>query len=140
MPTFLRELRRFDNGPAPSDALCLRSRLTRREERRQAEELLRRLEAGFDPQAARGVDAVVEWRLVAGSSTREFQVAIRDGACVPLERFEPPRVTLSMGFEELEELLRGSELSPLFMARRLRVGGDVLLATRLRDFFGRARQ
>ena len=108
----------------------------RGEARRRARELLESLREGFVPDSARGVDAVIEWRVDTGDEMERFQLTIRGGRCTLRRRAAQPAVTISLGIEDLHSLVE-RRIAParLFLSQRLSVSGDVLMATRLPHFF-----
>src|SRR2546423_11020872 len=91
----------------------------------------------FAPDRARGIQAVVEFRVGTGEGEAErFQLVIDDGRCGFAERAAQPSATIAIGLEDLAALLEGrAKAMSLFMSQRLRVWGDVLLAVRLPHLF-----
>ncbi|WP_421865776.1 SCP2 sterol-binding domain-containing protein [Motiliproteus sp.] len=100
----------------------------------QIDQFFEAMVARFQPEAARGLDAVFQYRLAEGDS---YFLTIRDQQCA-LERGEhgAPCVTLKMKFDTLQKLGRG-ELDGMkaFMFGKLKVSGDMALATRLAKLF-----
>ena len=90
--------------------------------------------ARFQPTAAEGVSAVIQYELAEGE---RYYLDLKDQTC-ELGRGEhaDPSVTLKMKFATLQKLGKG-ELDGMkaFMFGKLKVSGDMALATRLAKFF-----
>jgi hypothetical protein len=99
----------------------------------QAMTLLMRLGDGFVPARARGLRATIEWRVGA----ERLWMRIDDGSWLLTRDQLDPALTLTLGLDDLGALVEGRlAATRLFLAQRLVVTGDVLLAVRLPDFFG----
>ena len=101
-------------------------------------EIFRRMEEEFRPERARGVDAVLEWRIDDGGGGRDrWQTVIRDGSCaVVRDGDERPDVTLTTGRLDFVKLASGNASGPkLLLLGRLRVAGNLLLAGRIQGMF-----
>ncbi|WP_165840047.1 SCP2 sterol-binding domain-containing protein [Motiliproteus coralliicola] len=100
----------------------------------QVDQFFEAMVARFQPQAAVDLDAVIQYRLAEGES---YYLTVSDQRCV-LDRGEhgAPCVTLKMKFDTLQKLGRG-ELDGMkaFMFGKLKVSGDMSLATRLAKLF-----
>jgi putative sterol carrier protein len=109
-------------------------RFRRRHRARQLRDELRRR---FAATRARGVCAVVEFRVDSGEAEVErFQLVIQNGSCSLALLPRRPTTTIAIGVEDLAALLEGRVgATSLFMSQRMRVSGDVLLAVRLPHFF-----
>jgi putative sterol carrier protein len=80
---------------------------------------------------------VVEFRIEAAPDTERFQLVIQNGTCSLALLPRKPTTTIALGVEDLAALMEGrADATALFMSQRMRVSGDVLLATRLPQFFG----
>ena len=125
-------LTRYPHVPRASCAGVIRL-LRRRNARKQVCRLKRR----FSAERARGVNAVIEFRVDTGDAEFEtFQLAIGDGRCRFVESPTVPTATIETQLEDLEALIDGrATTARLFMSQRLRVRGEVLLAVRLPDLF-----
>jgi putative sterol carrier protein len=113
-------------------------------------EVFGRMEQQFQPESAAGLDTVIRWKITAnpaasdasstptGSGDLVYEVAIADGACTVREgrSAADPRVTLIMGDVEFLKLTSGNA-SPvtMFMTRKLKIAGDVGLASGLTRLF-----
>jgi putative sterol carrier protein len=98
--------------------------------------LLQKLPAAFQPAAAAGTSAVVQFNC----STPYF-ATIADGRCTVTAGSSPDaNVTLTIGDEDLVALLTG-ELSGMsaFMTGKLQLEGDIMLAQRIGSFFDAAK-
>lgn len=96
------------------------------------------MEEHFRPERARGVDAVVEWRIRDGHGGHDrWQTVIRDGDCsVVRDGGERPNLTFTAGRVDFIRLATGNASGPrLFLFGKLKVGGDVLLARRIQGMF-----
>jgi putative sterol carrier protein len=98
-------------------------------------ELMAALPGRFDPEVAPGLNAVIQFELSPEEDGGPYIVTIRDGAC----QIEPgshmsPNMTLRMTAADYVDLATGKLSHQLaFMTGRLRVNGDLSLATRLRQ-------
>jgi putative sterol carrier protein len=98
-------------------------------------QIFRTMRRRFDPDQARGIDAVVEFRIrrSRGGRVDRFQVVIADGRCTTASAGGGvPTVTLDMGAVTFLRLVSGADGALRLVLRgRLRVGGDLFLAARL---------
>jgi putative sterol carrier protein len=99
-----------------------------------ARELLEGLEDRVDPARTRGTTASYRFDVQGAGSWR---VEVDDGAVAVTESDEPADCVIRASEENLLRIVRG-ELNPVtaYMTGRVRVEGDITLATRLRDLFG----
>ena len=99
--------------------------------------LLMRLGDGFLPARARGIRATIEWRVDLEGSEERLWMRIDDGDWLVTRDALDPTLAVALSAVDLRELLdRRVSGVDLFLAQRLVVDGDVLLAVRLADFFG----
>lgn len=100
-------------------------------------EIFGRMERQFRPDAAGSLDALIRWK-VTGEAETVYETHIREGECQVREGRSDaePRVTLMMGDAEFLKLVSGNA-NPvtLFMTRKLKVAGDVALASGLARYF-----
>ncbi len=100
-------------------------------------EVFSRMERQFRPESAGDLKALIRWK-ITGESDAVYETAIADGTCtVTRGRSEAdPRVTLAMGDAEFLKLVSGNA-SPvtMFLTRKLKVAGDVGLASGLTRYF-----
>lgn len=105
--------------------------------RRVLGEVFRRMERQFRPENAGSLDALIRWK-VTGESDVVYDIAIADGTCTVHEgRTEAePRTTLILGDAEFLRLVSGNA-NPvtMFITRKLRLAGDVGLASGLTRYF-----
>jgi putative sterol carrier protein len=100
-------------------------------------EVFGRMERQFRPEAAGSLAAVIRWK-VTGDSDVVYETAIADGACtVTAGRSEAePRLTLIMGDADFLRLVSGNgNPVTMFMMRKLKIVGDVGLASGLTRYF-----
>jgi putative sterol carrier protein len=102
-------------------------------------EIFRRMPERFNAERARGIEAVVEWRILdrADGGHDSFQVAIEDGTCrVEQGPAEDPAVTYEIAPVDFVKLVTGNASGPkLFLFGRLKVRGNLLLAARMQTLF-----
>lgn len=101
-----------------------------------AQELLRRMPELLDSEAARGIDATIQYDVSepVHQVLHEGQLTTHDGPA------ESPDLTVVVGDDDLVRLFRG-EINPMmaFMSGRVRVRGDMNLAQRLVGLIDRER-
>lgn len=96
-------------------------------------EVFKKLESRFTPSAAAGVDVVFQFTV----DTDHYHLIIKNSQCVLAKGEHPdPSVTLIVDNETFDELVAG-ELNGMqaYMSGRLRAEGDLMLATRLSEYF-----
>ncbi len=88
----------------------------------------------FDANAAGDLDAVFQYQL---QGDEQFYVAIQGGSCtLGAGEHDEPNATLAMDDETFAEILSGeTDGIQAFMAGKLKVSGDMMLATRLTALF-----
>lgn len=100
-------------------------------------EVFRRMEQQFRPDNAGTTEALIRWK-ITGETEVVYETEIAHGTCRVSEgRSETePRVTLMMGDAEFLRLASGNA-SPvtMFMTRKLKIAGDVALASGLTRLF-----
>ncbi|MGW0780948.1 SCP2 sterol-binding domain-containing protein [Streptomyces sp. NPDC002913] len=100
-------------------------------------EVFGRMRQQFRPEAAGGLTALIRWK-ITGETDEVYETAIADGACtVSVGRSDgDPRTTLVMGDAEFLKLVSGNgNPVTMFMMRKLKVAGDVGLASGLTRYF-----
>ncbi|MGW8380817.1 SCP2 sterol-binding domain-containing protein [Streptomyces sp. ODS28] len=100
-------------------------------------EVFGRMERQFRPDAAGTLEAVIRWK-VTGEEETVYETRIAEGTCSVTEGRSDaePRVTLVMGDAEFLKLVSGnSNPVTMFMTRKLKVAGDVALASGLTRYF-----
>ncbi|WP_406144121.1 SCP2 sterol-binding domain-containing protein [Streptomyces sp. NBC_01012] len=100
-------------------------------------EVFGRMRQQFRPEAAGGLEALIRWK-ITGESDEVYETSIANGACtVHQGRSDAePRTTLVMGDAEFLKLVSGNgNPVTMFMMRKLKVAGDVGLASGLTRYF-----
>ena len=101
--------------------------------------ILQQMPRRLDRGKARGVHAVVNWRLTGApdGGIDHFQVRIDDGQCrVSLRPKESARATLELDGADFFRLAAGTaEGAELFMAGKLRIEGDLVFTAQLQSLF-----
>lgn len=103
------------------------------------DEVFRRMEEHFDPTKSKKVDAVVIFELTGDPSGEpdRYQVIIRDNTCsTSKELTEKPTMRLTLNAVDLLKLATNNAGSMnMYLAGRLKVDGNLILATRLTGLF-----
>ncbi|NUQ37514.1 MAG: SCP2 sterol-binding domain-containing protein [Caldilineales bacterium] len=98
--------------------------------------LMDNMPAAFKPEKAVGVDAIVQYTLNGeGGSTWNSRIA--DGACSVSEGpAEAPTLNILMDANDYVDMMAGRlDGMQAFMMGKIRVEGDIMLASRLMTFF-----
>ncbi len=100
------------------------------------EQLVRNHERAFKPEAAEGVEAVIQYHLT-GEEGGDWIVNIKDGKCtVAPGNAENPKMTLTADAADFRDVLLGKVNGMLyFMQGKLKLAGDLNLAIKLTNFF-----
>jgi putative sterol carrier protein len=98
--------------------------------------LIHNHEKFFIPEAASGVNAIIQYRL-SGEEGGDYIIDIHDGACHVTEGEHPsPTVTLSADGRDFADVLLGKANGmQYFMLGKLKLAGDLNLAMKLTQFF-----
>ena len=99
-------------------------------------ELFDAMPAAFKPDAAPGVNAVVQFTLT-GDQAAEYYATIADGKCTVNEgKHESPAASLTIDGSDYLDLVSG-KLNPqmAFMQGKLKLSGDMGLLMRFQSFF-----
>jgi putative sterol carrier protein len=106
------------------------------------DEIFKRMADHVDPAHARGTDAVVHFKILdrpesLGGGYDHYEVVFADGTCAASDEVErEPNVTIRVGPVQFLKLASGQASGPtLFLTGKLRLEGDVMLASRLTGFF-----
>jgi putative sterol carrier protein len=106
------------------------------------DEIFGRMADHVDPAKAKGTDAVVHFKILdrpdeLGGGYDHYEVVFVDGDCTASDRPErEPKVTLKVGAVDFLKLAASKASGPtLFMTGKLKLQGDVMLASRLTGFF-----
>jgi len=99
-------------------------------------ELMAAMPTAFVPEKAKGVDAVFQFS-ATGEGAGDWAVAIRNGTCTVTPGIaEKPTVTFRISANDLLGMLTGKlNGMSLFMQGRLKVQGDLGLASKFASFF-----
>ena len=99
-------------------------------------DIFARMPGRLDPQAAAGLDAVIQFDL-SGDGGGIRHCAIKDGACTVGEgAHDAPTMTLSMEAADYVALIAGElDGTVAFMSGKLRIAGDMGLAMRMQSLF-----
>ncbi len=104
----------------------------------ELDEIFQGMESRFQPDKAGGVAATIQWLIADGDEEKPYAVTIEDGAFSwKKAQAENPTVTLSTDRDSFTALMTGQAQGPaLYMAGKLRIQGDLMLAQRMGQFFG----
>ncbi|MER5443109.1 SCP2 sterol-binding domain-containing protein [Streptomyces sp. NPDC002790] len=111
---------------------CLRTRVLK--------EVFGRVERQFRPDAAGSLEALIRWKVTGQGEIPEvvYETRISKGTCTVTEGRSDadPRLTLVMGDADFLKLVSGNS-SPvtMFMMRKVRIAGDIALASGLTRYF-----
>ena len=100
------------------------------------EQLMHRMPKAFIPEAAKGVNAVIQYKLT-GAEAGEWVVTIRDGACaVEQGTVENPTMTLIADSQDYKDIISG-KLDPMaaFMQQKVKLTGNLNMALALTKYF-----
>jgi putative sterol carrier protein len=106
------------------------------------DEIFRRMADHVDPAAASGVNAVAHLKILdrpedQGGGYDHYEVVFEDGACrASADPQRDPQATIKVKPKEFLQLASNQASGPvLFMTGKLKLEGDVILASRLTGFF-----
>ena len=90
----------------------------------------------FNPDKATGVDAVIQYDLT-GDDGSTWNSRIADGTCTIAEgAADGPTLTISMDADDYVDMMAGRlDGMQAFMTGKIKVQGDIMLASRLMTFF-----
>jgi putative sterol carrier protein len=103
------------------------------------DDVFRRMAERVDPDRARDVTTVVHWKIYdrPGGGYDHYEVMLEGGTCTVSE--SPSReaaITLKMKPADFLKLVSGNASGPtMFMTGKLKLEGDVMLASRLTSMF-----
>jgi putative sterol carrier protein len=102
------------------------------------DEIFQGMQERFQPDKASGVDATIQWQIADGGEDKPYAVTIKDGSFSwEHGQAESPAVTLSTDSESFVAMMTGqAQGAALYMAGKLRIQGDLMLAQRMSQFFG----
>ena len=104
------------------------------------DEIFRRMSEHFRSEAARGVDAVVHWKILdrPDGGYDLYEVVIKDGHCTLSDtpQHEEARTTFSIGPVDFLKLVTGNANGPiLFTTGKLKIKGDLPFAAQMAGLF-----
>jgi hypothetical protein len=106
------------------------------------DEVFRRMAQHVDPVATGGTDAVVHFKILdrpkdQGGGYDHYEVIFDHGSCSATDAPErDPDVTIKVKPKDFLKLASNQASGPvLFMTRKLKLDGDVMLASRLTSYF-----
>jgi acyl dehydratase/putative sterol carrier protein len=104
------------------------------------DEIFQGMQAEFQPDRASGVDATIQWLIKDGDAEVPYATTIKDGQFSwEQAQAESPTVTLSTDRDSFTALMTGKAQGPaLYMAGKLRIQGDLMLAQRMGSFFAQS--
>ena len=99
-------------------------------------ELMALMPKAFNPAKAAGVNAVIQYNLT-GDEGSQWQSTIADGTCSVEEgEAENPTMTITMDANDYVDMMAGRlDGMQAFMTGKIKVQGDIMLASRLMTFF-----
>ena len=99
-------------------------------------EMVANHQKAFRPDAAEGLDAVIQYRLT-GEEAGDYIITIKDGACSTAEGLaENPNMTLTADAQDFKDVLLGrANGMQYFMLGKLKLAGDLNLAMKLTSMF-----
>ncbi|OGO34312.1 MAG: hypothetical protein A2Z16_12670 [Chloroflexi bacterium RBG_16_54_18] len=100
------------------------------------QELMKRMPKAFIPEAAKGVNAVIQYKLT-GAEAGEWVVTIRDGACtVETGTVENQSMTLMADSQDYKDIISGKlDAMAAFMQQKVKLTGNLNLALALTKYF-----
>jgi putative sterol carrier protein len=106
------------------------------------DEIFSRMADHVEPEKARGTDAVVHFKILdrpeeLGGGYDHYEVVFENGNCTASDKpANDPKVTIKVGAADFLKLAASKASGPtLFMTGKLKLQGDVMLASRLTGFF-----
>jgi putative sterol carrier protein len=99
-------------------------------------EIFAALPGRLNPQAAQGVDCVIQFDL-SGDGGGQYHAKIKDGAAAVIEGPHPsPNMTFIMAAQDWVDLTSGKlDGMSAFMSGKLRISGDMGLAMKFQTLF-----
>ena len=90
----------------------------------------------FNPDAAKGVNAVIQFNLT-GDDSGEYHVVINEGTCeVKKGTHDAPNMTMTMAGTDYVDMTTGKLNGQMaFMQGKLKVAGDMGLAMKMQTLF-----
>jgi putative sterol carrier protein len=103
------------------------------------DEIFERMEEHFDPEQARDVEALIDWKILdrPDGGYDHYRVEVAGGTCrVHKDPEGPARITFRIKPVHFLKLVTGNASGPqMFLTGRLKIEGDLFLAARVQGFF-----
>jgi putative sterol carrier protein len=93
----------------------------------------------FNADAAKGVDAVIQFKLT-GDGGGDYHVVVKDGACsVAAGAHAAPKMTMTIAAQDYVDMSTGKLNGQMaFMSGKLKIAGDMGLAMKMQTLFKNA--
>jgi putative sterol carrier protein len=103
------------------------------------ERIFKGFEERFRPDRAQGVDEVIQFVVTDDGTQHPYVVSIKAGSCTTSKgTADDPKAALETDLVSFAKLVTGqADGIRLFMARKLKVAGDLMFAQRIMGFFDR---
>lgn len=95
------------------------------------------MQTRFQPDAAAGQSAIIQWDIAGPDGTISRQVRVADGACtVAKDTNEAARVTLALSQPDFLRFISGQlDGMQAFMSGKLKISGDLMFAQTMQTWF-----
>ena len=98
--------------------------------------LFQAMQDGFLPDKAKGVDTVIQYIVTDDGKEYTYTLSIKDSACTLKKEKAAAKVTLSIDLVSFLKLMGGvADGTQLYVAGKLKIGGDMMFAQRLASLF-----
>lgn len=97
------------------------------------------MQEAFDPSKAAGQTAEIQYEIETPAGMKTYRIAVDSGTCT-IERGQAnsPRVTVGVNLPNFLRLITGElDGTQAFMARKLRIAGDIMFSQNLNQWFKR---
>ena len=93
----------------------------------------------FKPEAAKDVNATVQYDVDTGEGVKQWSVTFADGTCSVKEgTTDSPRLTIAVGLVDFIRLIFNQAQGPqLFMSGKMKLQGDMMWAMQMQNYFER---
>jgi putative sterol carrier protein len=93
----------------------------------------------FKPEAAKDVNATVQYDVDSGEGVKQWSVTFADGTCSVKEgTTDSPRLTIAVGLVDFIRLIFNQVQGPqLFMSGKMKLQGDMMWAMQMQNYFER---
>ena len=121
------------------DALAASSMSSPNELESLIDDLASSMVLAFDPSGAAGQTAVIQYDITTPAGPYSFQLLVNDGICTKTRDCDQtPRVYLALNLPNFLRLVSGNlNGQQAYFSRALKVGGDVVFAIQLEQWFKR---